>query len=34
MDPEEIIKEIVIPGVCGIVGAFIGMAIAKMIGIL
>lgn len=27
-------EEIVIPSICGIVGSFIGMFIAKMIGIL
>lgn len=34
MDWEEAIKGIVIPGACGIVGAFIGMAMARLIGIL
>ena len=28
------LKEILIPAICGIIGSFIGMAIAKLIGIM
>ena len=31
---EDVLLEIVVPAVSGIVGSFIGMAIAKLIGIL
>lgn len=31
---EEIIKECIVPAICGVIGSFIGMAIAYWTGIL